>query len=136
MLHGAVSGGDGAGGQTTEANAVRQGLDRFASRCGLLGCRIRSGAGAGGLGHGRAPFGGDRCGENREDVAGVGVWWPWSKSRVAAERGTSAVVARRWLRSPPGFRVAEVITQARAAAGGRPGRWPRQRASVNARQWP
>src|ERR1700761_204626 len=43
------------------------GTGRVRDKCGSLVCRIRPGAGAGGLGHGRAPFGGGRCGENREN---------------------------------------------------------------------
>ena len=81
------------------------------SRRGSLACRIRPRVGAGGLGHGRGPFGGDRCGENRE------IWL----MSASGGRGLSPtprgawhvpVVARLWLRSPPRFPVARLITEA------------------------
>jgi hypothetical protein len=62
------------------------------SRRGPLVCRIRPRAGAGGLGHGRAPFGGDRRRGDREDLADVCLWWPWSESHLPAERARP-----RWL---------------------------------------
>src|ERR1700739_1932578 len=49
-----------------EGQAERGGPRGSVSKCGSLVCCVRPRAGAGGLGHGCAPFGGGRCGENRE----------------------------------------------------------------------
>lgn len=66
--------------------------------CGYPGCRIRSHEAAGDHGHGRAPFGGAGCGENRivrlRSAAGARIWLSSSRTCGIAAGGPSVVAHR------------------------------------------